>query len=211
MDHSVNRRISQWVTPRLLPLRVTPNQVTLLSLAAGLIGAWHFQEGTGRAWLAGAVWLQVSYLLDNCDGELARMTGRSTGFGSWLDTIADCIVHAAFFFSLGLGISRSHSHPIWLWLGVLAAAGVFLTYLTSVLRQVRLRGVSAWLHPDPLPGSEPADFWGRARAALRADFSLVVLGSALVGQMAWLLWGGFFGAFLYWVSDALFLAARGRR
>jgi len=126
VDFSINRRISQRVTPWLVPLRVTPNQVTLLSLAAGLIGAWHFREGTAGAWLAGALWLQLSYVLDNCDGELARLTGRSSGFGSWLDTISDCVIHTAFFFWLGVGVARSHTGPLWIWLGVLAAAGVFL-------------------------------------------------------------------------------------
>ena len=211
MSFPLNREISHRVTPWLAKLRLSPNQVTGLSLCAGMVAAWNFFQGGPSHWLVGALWLQVSYILDNCDGELARMTGRSSGFGSWLDTIVDCIIHMAFFYSLGMGMYRHHPNPLWVRLSFIAVGGVFLTYLTYVLEQVQLRGKSAWVHPDPPNGSEGLRFWGKLRKVFREDFSFVVLGSALAQHVSWLLWSGIFGSFFIGFSSMLAIAVRGKR
>ena len=208
MDPSLNRKISTWLTPWLARTGVTPNQVTLLALFAGLVAGWDFLQGDAAHWLRGALWFQTAYILDNCDGALARLTGRSSGFGSWLDTVADLAVHMVFFFGLGVAVWRQDPEGPWLWLGILTAVSVFLCYLVFVLRQVRLRGSEAWAHPDPPKGTEDANFWSRARIVMRADFSFVVLASALAGHMAWLLWSGFAGAFVFWFSDLIGIATR---
>ena len=209
MDPSINRKISQPVTAWLVRCPITPNQVSLLSLVAGLACAAFLLQGR-EGWLLGALWFQISYVLDNCDGELARLTGRSSGFGSWLDTACDCIIHMAFFMSLGIGLSRSQGDLLWLRLGLAATAGTFLCYLASILRQVQLRGREAWLHPDA-PHGQRMSFSRWIRVVLREDFSLVVLTSALVGHMGWLLWGGVVGACIYWMSDAISILLLGTR
>ncbi len=208
MDPSLNRKISTWVTPWLARTGVTPNQVTLLAFFAGLLAGWEFLQGDAAHWLRGAVWFQAAYILDNCDGSLARLTGRSSGFGSWLDTVTDMLIHMVFFLGLGVAVWRQDARGPWLWLGILAAASVFLCYLVSLLREVQKRGEAAWAHPDPPKGTEEADFWSRARAVMRADFSFVVLASALAGHMAWLLWSGLVGALVYCFSDLFGMAAR---
>ena len=187
---------------------MTPNQVTLLAFCAGLVAGWDFLQGDAAHWLRGALWFQAAYVLDNCDGALARLTGRSSGFGSWLDTVADLAVHMLFFFGLGVAVWRKDPQGPWLWLGGLTAVGVFLCYVVSVLRQVQCRGSEAWAHPDPPKGTEDANFWSKARIVMRADFSFVVLASALAGHMAWLLWSGLGGALVYFVSDLVGMAAR---
>ena len=48
-----------------------------------------------------AVLFQVKTLLDNADGPLARVTGRVTLVGRYLDTLADLVVNAALFAALG--------------------------------------------------------------------------------------------------------------
>lgn len=208
MIFPINRIFSQRVTPRLAALRLSPNQVTLLSLGAGLWGAWCFLRGDPKGWILGALALQVSYVLDNCDGELARMTGRSSGLGSWLDTLSDCLIHMAFFLSLGIGLYRVDADPRWQILGVVTAGGVFLTYLTYLIEQVQQRGREAWIHPDP-PGSEqPERFTGKLKKVLREDFSLVVLASALLGRMGWLLVAGLIGAALYSILNLVSIARR---
>lgn len=208
MDPSLNRKISTWITPWLARIAITPNQVTMLALLVGLLAGWEFLQGGAAHWLRGALWFQAAYVLDNCDGTLARLTGRSSGFGSWLDTMTDLLIHMVFFLGLGVAVWRQDPQGPWLWLGILTAAGVFLCYLTSILRQVQRRGVKAWAHPDPPKGTEDSDLWSRARTLMRSDFSFVVLASALTGHMAWLLWSGLGGALVYCVSDLLGIAAR---
>jgi len=202
----LNREISQRVTPWLEFLRLSPNQVTGLSLGAGLTCACFFLQGSPAGWVWGALWLEISYVLDNCDGELARRTGRSSGLGSWLDVLSDCLIHMAFFLGLAGGLVIQSGQAYWAFLGVAASAGVFLTYLVFFLGQVRRRGASAWVHPDPPYEEAAPDLAAQVKAIARGDFSLVVLVSALAGQISWLLWAGTFGAFFYWFSGAVELA-----
>ena len=54
---------------------ITPNQVTLLSLAGGLAAAWCFTAGVGPALAWGALWYALANILDCADGQLARLQG----------------------------------------------------------------------------------------------------------------------------------------
>ena len=190
----INRRLSKLLTPFLASWGLTPNKVTLLGLAAGLFCAWNFLRGTASGWMLGALWFQLAYVLDNCDGDLARMTGRSSGFGSWLDVVTDCIIHMAFFLSLGVGLHRFGAGSFWLWLGIATAGAVFFTYVAYLFQQVSHRGQEAWIHPDPPGGQDTSTWWGKFRKFSREDFSLIVLVSAVLHQMGWLLISGLMGA-----------------
>jgi archaetidylinositol phosphate synthase len=82
----------------LARLRVSPPLVVAASLAAGLAAAVELGRG---ALLAAALLVQLKTLLDNADGQLARLTGRTTVFGRYLDSEADLLVNAALFAALG--------------------------------------------------------------------------------------------------------------
>lgn len=176
-----------------------------------MIAALYFYQGDPRSWVIGAIWFQAAYLLDNCDGEVARLTNRTSGFGSWIDTITDCLIHIGFFGGLGCGISRYTGNPVWFRLGLLACGGVLLSYLTFVAEQVQIRGRAAWIHPDPPQEEALKSFWKQLRKLFREDFSFVVLGSALVQQMAWLLWSGIAGSFLIGFASLLSITVRSGR
>lgn len=106
---------------------VTPSVVTLLSVAAGLAGAacW----AVSRAW-EGALLLNLWYLLDHVDGELARLKGKTSVTGLYFDTVANALVMPASLAALGVGLGRP-------WLGVAAAYGCLMllvvTYCESVV------------------------------------------------------------------------------
>lgn len=170
----------------------------------GLLAAWDFLQGTAQASIWGAVWFEISYLLDNCDGELARLTQRTSGFGSWLDTVSDCLIHGAFFLGLGFGLHRARGDLLWMILGWTAAVGVLLTYVAFLLEQLQQRGPSAWLHPDP-PLEERFTFAKGVQKIFREDFALIVLVSTCANQVSWLLWAGAMGAHLHWISTAIAL------
>jgi archaetidylinositol phosphate synthase len=101
----------------LRPLRVPPPAVVVAGAAVGFAAAGMI--GT-HAFVAAALLLQLKTLLDNADGQLARLTGRVTDFGRYLDSESDLLVDAAIFAALGIWIG-----PWW------ALAGFVL--LTSVL------------------------------------------------------------------------------
>ena len=77
----------------LVPLartRVTPNQVTFLTLVvfAGAAALIAFGPSYGML-VAGAAVLELSYVLDCVDGQLARLKGTSSPVGAHLDFLMD--------------------------------------------------------------------------------------------------------------------------
>lgn len=122
--------LSSLLLPVLLRLHLAPSAVVLANAAAGLAAA----IAIGRDELvAGALLLQVKTLLDNCDGRLARATGRVTLAGRYLDTIADLVVNAAIFGAL----AHVTGQPL-LALAGFASLTLVLTVDFNVSEQARL-------------------------------------------------------------------------
>lgn len=71
---------------------VTPNQVTFAAIVVGVIGGVLFTPGVNPWLFAGALVFQLSQILDCVDGQLARLTGKSSDFGRLLDGAGDYIV-----------------------------------------------------------------------------------------------------------------------
>ncbi len=84
------RPVAALIVFALARTRVTPNQVTFLSLAvmclamAALVGL----NGPLGLWI-GVCGVELSYLFDCADGQLARVTGRSSPVGASLDFLMD--------------------------------------------------------------------------------------------------------------------------
>lgn len=90
-DRTFFRPLGYQVCRRLVPTRVTPDQVTVVSLVLGLIaGNLFFYESH---WLnaAGVALFLVSDIFDSADGQLARTRGTSTPFGRVVDGASDNI------------------------------------------------------------------------------------------------------------------------
>ena len=91
----------------ILPLRhtpVRPNHITTLGLISGIAGGILFSCGSPLFvnWAAGL--FIFSSLMDHCDGELARLTGKSTTFGLYYDHVASAVNFIAFFVDAGVGL-----------------------------------------------------------------------------------------------------------
>jgi phosphatidylglycerophosphate synthase len=95
---AVYRPLAHVVVIVLLPLRVPPPAVVLASGAAGVAGA--VELARGQLVLA-ALLIQLKTVLDNADGQLARLTGRVTALGRYLDSLCDLFVDAALLAALG--------------------------------------------------------------------------------------------------------------
>ena len=80
-------------------LRVPPPAVVLLAAATGMAGAVELARGH---LVVAALLVQLKTVLDNADGQLARLTGRVTVFGRYLDSECDLLVNAALFAALGV-------------------------------------------------------------------------------------------------------------
>lgn len=80
--------------------RITPNQISLLSLAAGIAAAYLYYR---QSFAAGSILLLLSAGLDLIDGTVARKMDKKTDFGAVFDWIVDKYVDAIVL--LGIGFS----------------------------------------------------------------------------------------------------------
>jgi archaetidylinositol phosphate synthase len=114
----VYRPLAHLVVALLRPLRVPPPFVAAAAGATGIAAA--VQLAQGRLLLA-AILIQAKTILDNADGQLARLSGRITAFGRYLDSEIDLFVNAALF----AGVAVVTGRP--------ALAAVGFVALTAVL------------------------------------------------------------------------------
>jgi phosphatidylglycerophosphate synthase len=114
LDLVFYRPIAFAIVKLIYRLPITPNQVTMLSLGAGLVAAFYFSMGTPGAFMAAAIWYAASNVLDCCDGMLARLQGSGTPLGRLVDGIADWVIAVAIFLGLGVGLEKALGDPtVW--------------------------------------------------------------------------------------------------
>ena len=209
------RHLSYRLTPILLKTPITPNQVTLLSLVSGLACAVCFSQGSWVAGVLGGVLLLVSYTLDNCDGEVARIKNMSSEFGAKLDDMSDWMVDSSFFVALGYGTAQVNGQQFWFWLGLAAATGASIDYivdLTHEAKKIKDPDAVSRAEQQAMESKQPEDWLDWIiyifHKLSRADFFLIVLGLALFNVTWLLLPFAAIGAQVYWITD-LFERARG--
>jgi archaetidylinositol phosphate synthase len=99
----VFRPVAHLVVVALLPFRVPPPLVAAASGATGIVAAVYLADGR---FLVAALLVQLKTVLDNADGQLARLSGRITAFGRYLDSELDLLVNAALFAAIGWSTGR---------------------------------------------------------------------------------------------------------
>jgi len=194
LDRHLNRPLSRRLTRLLALLPLSANLITVLSLTVGLAAALCFAAGDYRRSVIGALLLQVSAVLDCCDGELARLRFEESALGHWLDIIGDTLVHLAVFVGIAWGVAASEHGRLPLVVGAVLVAGVLpslalVTYAESA--DVVRKASRLWE--------------GKAVARMLAiltgrDFSVLILFFALLGALRWFLWGAALGVHVFWLT-----------
>jgi phosphatidylglycerophosphate synthase len=110
---------------------VTPNHLTTLRLLVGLAAAAAFIPGS-YAWSNfAALLLILSNFLDHTDGELARMSGKTSRFGHLYDLASDAAVTILLFIAIGVGVAAKPGIDLGLppaILGLLAGTAIALIF-----------------------------------------------------------------------------------
>ena len=117
-------RIARLGVKPLVNTPVQPNHITTLRLLAGLYAAYSFAVGDERALIVGAWVFVVSMLLDRADGDLARISGKTSRFGHRYDLVSDSVCNALIFVGLGIGLRESDLGLAAIAMGCLAGAAV---------------------------------------------------------------------------------------
>jgi len=83
------RPLGFWIANALRSTRASPDQVTIASLAIGLVAGHLMFYASPTLNAIGVALFVLSDVLDSADGQLARIRGTSTRFGRILDGVAD--------------------------------------------------------------------------------------------------------------------------
>lgn len=136
------RPLAHLVVLVLAPLRVPPPAVVLAATGTGLLAALELARGH---LVVAAILLQLKTVLDNADGQLARLTGRVSVLGRYLDSESDLLVDAALLAALGW-VTGEHA------LAVLAFAVVTLVLAVN-FNVERLYRAERGDVTDPMPAA----------------------------------------------------------
>jgi CDP-L-myo-inositol myo-inositolphosphotransferase len=111
-------------------LPFTPNQVTLMSAAVGVGAGILFMFDQ---WLAGAISVFASMVLDGLDGEVARRKDMKSKYGAFLDTMLDRVVDTTVVLGVAYSSAKLYGDTAWI-IGFLAA--VYACVLSSYTRKL---------------------------------------------------------------------------
>jgi len=127
----INRPISLRMSKFFLHTQITPNMITVLSFLICLVSAYLFGFGEYSWTFLAGVLVQLSSIVDGCDGEIARLKFQSTHFGAWFDTILDRYADIAVAVGITYGFWQAHYNPLVLLGGVMALSGFIMSSYTK--------------------------------------------------------------------------------
>jgi len=163
---------------------VTPNHLTTIRLISGLAAAFAFAEGTNSGNIAGAVLFLISMLFDRADGELARLSGKTSAFGHSYDLVTDSLCNSLLFVGIGFGLADQN--PWAISLGFIAGSAVS-AILWLVLRSEAKEGQ----HAAALGGNagfDADDAIAVVPLTVAAGYGLPLLYAAAIGAPAFALY-----------------------
>jgi choline kinase/phosphatidylglycerophosphate synthase len=123
----INRPVSKRITPVLVAAGMTPNAISVLSLLLSLGAAALLAQPNYGPMALGGVLAQLASIVDGCDGEVARITMRSSKFGGWFDAQLDRYADVALLGALTWNLLSDGAGLAAYIVGIAAIAGSFVT------------------------------------------------------------------------------------
>jgi len=194
MSRYVERPISLAISRRLVETSITPNQITLISIAIGLAGAALMAVSKGPPQIAGSLLFLLHSIVDGCDGEIARIKFMESRIGGILDFWGDNLVHSAVFFAIGFEWWLRTGSPLPMTLALAAVLGTLVSagmvFFTTMVKKEGEGPLYTSVAPEGGQGS--LDRRRRLLAAAadylsRRDFIYLVVILAWFGRLEWFL------------------------
>jgi phosphatidylglycerophosphate synthase len=130
----LNRRLSLPISRAVVrhDLPISPDLMSLISFSSGIVAALLFALGQA---LGGGLLAQLSSILDGCDGEIARLSGRESQRGAILDAILDRLADGALVLGMTIFAYRGTASLWAIALGMLALIGSYeISYSSAIAR-----------------------------------------------------------------------------
>ncbi len=140
----VLRPLSYHITPFIINMGFSANAFTMFGLVPLLGGMVFIVLGAASYYnfIVGALLINIWYLCDSIDGNIARFQGQTSKFGALLDWMVGMIYHSLLPVCLGMGLywaspeqstlSLGFDFPQWLWL-LTGAVRLFAELLREVV------------------------------------------------------------------------------
>jgi phosphatidylglycerophosphate synthase len=169
-------RLARRLVAPLVDSWVRPNHLTTLRLLVGLAAAAAFVPGSFAWSNVAALLLVLSNFLDHTDGELARMSGKTSRLGHLYDLASDAAVTILLFIAIGVGVGAKQRLELGVppvILGVVAGTAVALIFYLR-MRIEQLMGKEA---------TQQASFGGFETEDVLYLFPLATLSNALAPML----------------------------
>jgi len=155
---------------------VSPNLLTFLSAALTSVGSVWIVSGEP---IGAALWFLLFAPFDALDGEVARLTGKTSRFGAFLDSALDRVVDGLIFSSMAYVL---RTEPLLL---ILSLSALVFAYLISYAR-ARVEGLG-----------------GELKEGLMSRYPRFI--GLLVLLVIWGVWGGLYLTYAFALYDLLLL------
>ncbi len=179
----VDRAMSLAISRRLAPHAVTPNQITLGSIAIGVLGALLLLVPGYWSGLFGSFLFLASTIIDGCDGEIARLKFEESALGAKLDLIGDNVVHVFLFPCVALHAHVSDPGGSYATLGLVSLVGVVVTWITVYLLVIR--------------GNPRGRLLAFFEAFGNREFAYLFFALGVIGKLHWFVWGMAIGLWVF--------------
>jgi len=141
--YDIYRNFSTPFTYFFIKLGISANSITILSIFLYLIGGIFLTLGTYFFFVIGLAIFIFNRILDDCDGEIARLTDSRSVEGVYLDRVGHYVLSLSLGMGFGLGLYRLYNEEIYLALG-------FIFTLVLVLDNVLKDGIKSSLRENIL-------------------------------------------------------------
>ena len=140
--------LSRALVNRLIQTPVTPNQVSVASVAmAGAAAVCYAQLAWPSNAFAGLAFQFAWHVLDGADGDLARRTGRASTVGELVDGICDHASQGLIYIAFALILMHAQ-WPIALgkWAWAVAAGGALSHFVQANAFETGRKGYRRWVY-----------------------------------------------------------------
>lgn len=198
IDKYINRRISKLITKQLVKTHITPNQTTFLSLIIGIASAWFFMSSGFWNYLAGGLVFQLSFIFDQCDGEIARLKFMESKIGGWFDAFCDSIIRMLIILGMTGSLYATTNQSLILILGILSSIGIFVSTMVSsyeTLKKEEKYENTGSVNISTTNESKIGSFIDKFNNT--DSFSIILFICILSGHLTWFLWTIGIGSFAF--------------
>ena len=133
-------RLARHLVRPLKDTRVTPNHLTTARLIIGLSGIACIAQGSYGWTNFGALLVVISNFFDHTDGELARISGKSSKIGHFYDLASDALITVLLFVSFGMAVAAQGAGDGLgsVWRGTVAGLAVALIFFLRMRIESRV-------------------------------------------------------------------------